>query len=77
MSKISPKAEPKTGTNCLYVIITQLPKEQQKEFEKWIVGQTCHTIEKEGENMYNCAYYRDYSRWYDSWANGKRAEIYD
>lgn len=46
-----------------YVVIAELPQEQQEPFNKWLIGQTRPAIETEGDNKYNCAYRWDYDKW--------------
>lgn len=60
-----------------YVVISELPIEQQEPFKKWLIGQTCPAMGNEGENKYNCAYAWDYKHWLEAWKNGKDASIRD
>jgi len=60
-----------------YVVISELPIEQQEPFKKWLIWQTCPAVEGEGENKYNCAYIWDYESWLKDWKNGKEAPIID
>ena len=54
-----------------YIVISDLPIEQQEPFKKWLIGQTCPAIDTEGKNKYNCAYVWDYKYWLSEWVNGK------
>jgi hypothetical protein len=60
-----------------YVVIPELPKEQQEPFNKWLIGQTLPIVEKEGVFKYKCAYKWDYDKWLAYWERGKTAPIYD
>lgn len=46
-----------------YVVITELPEEEQTPFVRWLAGQTRPLIEAEKENKWNCAYAWDYKCW--------------
>ena len=68
------KAQPKhNGHNTAYIVIADLPAEQQAPLNQWLVGQTREAIEEEGENKYNCCFYHDYSNWYDNGIKGETA----
>lgn len=72
------KAPPKHNSyNAAYIVIADLPVEQQAPLNQWLIGQTREVIEEEGENKYNCCFYSDYSNWYDSWINGELATVND
>lgn len=63
--------------NETYVVIPELPEEQQRPFSEWLIGQTLPVIDDEGENRYNCAYKWDYDKWLAYWQKGKNAPVYD
>ncbi|OJU28183.1 MAG: hypothetical protein BGN92_10050 [Sphingobacteriales bacterium 41-5] len=68
------KAEPKyRGSYSPYIVIADLPVEQQVPLNQWLIGQTREAIKEEGENKYNCCFYHDYSNWYDGWIKGETA----
>ena len=48
--------------NKHYVVINELPKEHQIDFENYLSGSTIPVIKKEGENSFNCAYIWDYEK---------------
>lgn len=56
-----------------YIIISELPPEQQSPFKKWLVGQTRPVVEEAGEDKYNCAYIWDYKNWFSHWEKGLEA----
>ena len=60
-----------------YVVIPELPKEQQKPLWKWLVGQTMPIVEEEGENARECCFKWDYDQWYEAWSRGRIAPVYD
>lgn len=49
--------------NVDYIVISDLPIDQQRPFENWLKGQSMPMIESEGESRYKCAYKWDYDRW--------------
>jgi hypothetical protein len=65
------KAQPKyNDRHAAYIVVADLPLEQQVPLNEWLKGQTREAIEEEGENKYNCCYYTDYSNWYEHWIKG-------
>lgn len=46
-----------------YLVIPELPLEQQKPLNEWLAGQSCPLIEGEG----NCCYPWDYENWLKYW----------
>jgi hypothetical protein len=46
-----------------YIVIMELPIEQQVSFNHWLVGQIVPHILAEGENNHRCAYKSDYEIW--------------
>lgn len=60
-----------------YVVIPELPEEQQALFTKWLDGQTVPIVGEEGENKFKCAYKWDYDQWYASWSKGKTAIVWN
>jgi hypothetical protein len=60
-----------------YIVIPELPKEEQEPFNKWLSGQTCPLVEAEGENKFKCAYIGDYRQWKTAWAKGRVAKVWD
>jgi hypothetical protein len=60
-----------------YVVISELPLDQQEPFKKWLINQTLPVIPEEGTNSHNCAYSWDYEHWFSHWSIGKEAEIDD
>jgi hypothetical protein len=72
------KAQPKYHSRYApYINLAELPIEQQAPLNEWLKNQTREVIEHEGENKYNCCFYHDYSRWYDSWIKGEKANVPD
>lgn len=53
------------GTN-LYPRISDLPKEEQEPFAKFLEGQTCPYVDLFPEDMQDFYYKHDYERWKDS-----------
>lgn len=47
--------------NVNYIVIEELPEDQQEPFSKWLYGQTVPIIESEGDH--HCAYKWDYDLW--------------
>ncbi|MFA6402414.1 MAG: hypothetical protein WCX31_12450 [Salinivirgaceae bacterium] len=43
-----------------YIVIPELPMEQQNPFLEWLYLKQCPIVAKEGENANNCAYKWDY-----------------
>lgn len=67
------KAQPKYSNRYApYIVIADLPMEQQAPLNEWPIGQTREVIEEE-ENKYNCCFYHDYSHWYEHWIKGETA----
>lgn len=60
-----------------YIVIPELPKEQQEPFSNWLRNQTAPVIEEEGENRFNCAYRSDYNKWLSYWLKKQVAPIND
>jgi hypothetical protein len=60
-----------------YIVITELPIEQQKPLNDWLYGQSAPIIEKEGINKYNCCFKWDYDTWYAAWIQGNGAVVTD
>jgi hypothetical protein len=60
-----------------YIVIAELPIEQQAPLNEWLRNQTREAIEHEGENKCNCCFYHDYLRWYDRWILGEKANVPD
>lgn len=63
-----------------YVVLDELPEDQRQPFGFWLYGQTMPVILEEDikyRKPVSCAYYEDYSRWYEAWSKGKIAEILD
>ncbi|WP_421920423.1 hypothetical protein [Marinifilum sp.] len=46
-----------------YILIPEIPNEDQEPFQKWLWGKTRPIIEEEGINSMNCCYKLDYERW--------------
>jgi len=46
-----------------YILISELPSEEQELFQKWLYGKTRPIIEEEGVNSMDCCYKLDYERW--------------
>ena len=46
-----------------YILISELPIEEQNPFQKWLLGKTRSIIEEEGINSMDCCYKLDYERW--------------
>ena len=63
-----------------YVVVNELPEDQQKPFSDWLIGQTLPVIEEE-ERKYGkvtiTAYSWDYEYWYDYWIKGEEALVTD
>lgn len=77
-SRKAGKVQPKyRGSYAPYIVIADLPIEQQEPLSQWLIGQTREATEEESENKYNCCFYHDYSNWYDSWIKGKQATVND
>lgn len=49
--------------NIDYIVIPELPQEEQEPFLKWVTGKTMPDIAEEGDNRYQCFFKRDYDRW--------------
>ena len=61
-----------------YVVILDLPENEQVPFTKWLDGQTRPIVEQEGlERKSYCAYKWDYDRWKEAFDKGIVANIYD
>lgn len=62
-----------------YLVMAELPAEQQAPFRQWIIegGQTQPVLEQEGAQAMDCAYMWDYERWYSYWSAGQAAPIWD
>ena len=60
-----------------YVVIHELPKEQQEPFKLWLEGQTVPIVEDEGENKLWCAFKYDYDKFLRSWKVGLVAPSID
>ena len=72
------KAKPKyLNKYAPYIVIADLPAEQQTPLNEWLKNQTREAIEEEGENKYNCCFYHDYNNWYEQWIKGENAIPYD
>lgn len=68
------KAEPKYSSRYApYIVVADLPMEQQAPLNEWLKNQTREAIETEGENKYNCCFYHDYCNWYEQWIKGEHA----
>jgi hypothetical protein len=63
--------------NVDYIVISELPEEEQKPFRKWLVGQTLPLIEEESKNKYNCAYKWDYDKWLSYYRKNQNAPVTD
>ena len=67
-------------TGLHYVVLEELPEDQQRPFSFWLEGQTMPAVVAEdikyGKPVL-CAYYEDYEKWYEAWRKGKIAEILD
>lgn len=63
--------------NINYIVISELPQEQQEPFNNWLFGQTRPLVEQEGENARNCAYKSDYNIWLNHWKKGQEAPMHD
>lgn len=46
-----------------YILISELPNEDQEPFRKWLFGKTRPIVEVEGVNSMDCCYKLDYERW--------------
>lgn len=60
-----------------YIVISELPEEQQEALKKWLIGQTMPVVEQEGENAHNCCYRRDYDHFLAYWQAGQIAPVND
>lgn len=60
-----------------YVVIPELPENEQKPFSDWLTGQTLPIIDSEGENAYNCAWKWDYDKWKAYFEKGQIAPVTD
>lgn len=66
----------KIPDNLNYVIIEDLPEDQQKPFDEWLLGQTTPVIPEEELFRHKpvfCGYAHDYHLWYDYWIKGEEA----
>ena len=61
--------------NIDYILISELPEEQQLIFTHWLRGQTCPVVE--GEKDSDCAYKHDYDLWLKYYLKNKTAPVYD
>lgn len=59
-----------------FVIVRELPEDQQQEFSDWLLGITTPVV-PEADAFYGeivlCAYSWDYEIWYDYWIQGEIA----
>lgn len=60
-----------------YIVISELPEEQQAPLRTWLVGQTMPVIQEEGKNAYDCCWRRDYEKWLSYWKEGLSAPVTD
>ena len=60
-----------------YIVVSELPKEQQEPLKKWLVGQTLPMVRDNDGNIVLCAYMNDYNHWLSYRSEGKEAPIYD
>ncbi len=60
-----------------YIVIDELPEEQQAPLRKWLIGQTVPVILQEGENAHDCCYLWDYNKWLTYWKAGRSAPVTD
>ena len=62
-----------------YLLMTDLPTEQQHLFRQWILNgnQTQPVVDEQGERAFDCAYIWDYERWYEYWSRGLTALVMD
>lgn len=63
-----------------YVVINELPVDQQEPFSKWLEGMTMIVVEEEDIKYGNptaTPYSWDYELWYDYWIKGEEAPITD
>jgi len=63
--------------NYDYIVISELPEEQQEPLKKWLYGQTLPIVYEEGKNSHNCCYKWDYLTWLKCWKKNKIAPVYD
>ena len=53
-----------------YVVIPLLPEEQRKTFDNWLqkIDDIVYPlIPEESIYQFDCAFYNDYEKWYESW----------
>ena len=60
-----------------YLVVPELPLEEQIPLLMWLNGQTCPVIETEGINARKCCFVGDYECWKSSWQNGEVARVID
>ncbi len=49
-----------------YIVTTDLPPDDKKSLDNFMIGQTRPIVEKEGENKHECVFYCDYETWYNN-----------
>lgn len=60
-----------------YIVISELPEEQQAALREWLVGQTLPVVPAEGDKANDCCYRRDYDRFFTYWKAGQVAPVFD
>lgn len=60
-----------------YVVITELPKEQQVQLTKWLAGQTRPLIQDEEGRVLSVCYRWDYEDWLEHYKKGEVAPVTD
>ena len=63
--------------NVDYIVIPELPIQQQAPLCKWLSGQTVPIVEEEGENKDKCCYIWDYKQWFEHWEKNRIAPVID
>ena len=58
-----------------YIFISELPKEQQKDFIHWMNGQTAPVIRE--DNILTCAFRHDYDKFLRYWKEELVAPVSD
>lgn len=66
-----------TRVNFAFVVVEDLPPDQAKEYDSYLVknAETVTSLPEYPNKV--CSYYWDYENWYDSWVVGKEARSFD
>ena len=59
--------------NIDYIVVEELPAEQQAPFMNWLQGQTISVIPAEADKAFKCCEKSKYDLWLSFWMQGKQA----